>query len=1518
MTPEEDCAFYQAWKTAADGDEAPPPAHNRLKPSASRDLSNAFFSQFEDEIQDVVEPIMTFASVRRDNIRENVVGQIKKTFPVMAGEYEVHLEDAWVDEQEATPTMERKARLEGSSLLERVVGNIVIKDKDGKVVDSQKNYTLAKLPYFTDDHAFIIEGTPYAPKNQLRTRSGVFTRRRGNEDIEASFNLSKGANFRIALTPESGIFNMEFGTTSIPLYPILRAMGYTHDAISRDWGKDLARMNEATDKKRDVAVNKLYEKVIPSFNRTSTSNDAKIKEIKQYFDKTEMDGDVNRRTLGESFTKLSPEALISASKRLLGVYKSGEDTDDRDSLAYQKIVGIEDFLAEKIKLDSKDLSNKIKTKIRFPKQGGVTVKNIMPPNVFGRGIQNFITTSSVVSTPTGINPLERLDSMGTITRLGEGAISSERAIPMDSRRLHHTHLGVLGPLRTPESSRAGIDVRSAMYAAKDKNGHLYTPLKNLKTGKIEYKKVDEIDTIAVAFPEQDVTKGNVDCLLNGKTIKLKPDQVMYQVPSSHSMYSIGENMIPMLEGIQGNRGIMASKMVTQAMPLVDAEEPYVQASAPNSKLFGSMEEHAATVIESISPTDGVVTKIDQDYVYIKADKDGKEYKVPYQQNVPYSKTRFHQEVIVKVGDKVKPMQHLTKSNFTRNGKLTLGRNMTTAYIADEGYNSDDAITISETAANKLTSEHMYTYKLALDSSVKMGKEAHASHIPNKFTKENYKHLDQRGVVAKGAKLKYGDVIIAAVRKTEPSAEDLQLGMLHKSLMKTYADAAVSWEKYVEGEVIDVIVTPSAVTITVMSKEPAKIGDKIAGTYGNKGVIGRIVKDADMLQNEAGKPVDILFTSAGVISRINPSQIVASALGKAAKILGKPYIVKNFNKDVKNNVEFARQALRDAGYTDPKHLNGKEDLKDPITGRVIPNIFVGENYILKLFKTTDSNFAARSTGGYDSLDQPTKGGDKASKSTGNLEINSLLAHNARNYLSDIANIKSNKNGDYWRAVQLGLPTPTPAKNVAFNKFTGMLKASGINVLEKPDSLVMAPMTDEDVMKMSNGEIENEKRVRSKDLKPEKGGLFDEAVTGGLTGTKWGHISLPEPTVNPVFFEPARRLLGKTKEEMENLIKTQDGNKLRETLNSIDVKSELVKLKEEIVSKRGVARDDLLKRIKYLEVLASNEKKPGEAYMLSKVPVLPPSMRPLLPAGNNNGTLIVDDANFLYRDLLLGKRKFEELREIPGMPDEYIEAERKQVYDGLKAITGLGDAISPQSSSRKAKGFIANIAGVNPKYGFFQKKIIKRRMDLSGSGTVALNPTLGVDDVEVPEEQGWVMYQPFIIKRLVEQGMGKQDALQNWEDRSDIAREALLEEAKDRPMTLNRAPSLHRWNVLGVKPKFVQGKTIRVNPFLTGPQNMDFDGDVAILSVPATDAGKRDVKNMMLSKNLFSDKRRGDLLVSPVQESIIGWTKATEAKPKHPGKVFKYITIGEAIAAYKRGDLGEGDLVEIAEVERNAHK
>jgi len=390
----------------------------------------------------------------------------------------------------------------------------------------------------------------------------------------------------------------------------------------------------------------------------------------------------------------------------------------------------------------------------------------------------------------------------------------------------------------------------------------------------------------VAFPNQEL-KGQVEALVKGMIRRVPASKVDYQIPHQSYLYSPATNLIPFLESSQGNRAVMGSKMQTQALSLVDREAPYVQVRAPSGKSFEEMMGH---IINPSSPVDGTVAKIDKNYIYVRPsrkkesaprkDKDEELIRVAYNNNFPLaSKTYLHHHLSVKAGDKVNEGQFLGDSNFTKDGVLASGKNLRVAYMPYHGMNSNDAVVVSESAAKKLTSERMYKIVIPRNPDLSFKKIRHKVYYGHNYSKDQYNKLDDDGVVESGAQLLPTDPIVVGLRKTQPSADDLILGKLHRSLVKPFREFVQGWDHDNLGEVIDVVKTPKQFALTVKTQEPAVIGDKVSGRFGNKGVISKIIPDDQMIQDEEGNPIDMLLTSAGVVSRINPSQLIEAAVGK---------------------------------------------------------------------------------------------------------------------------------------------------------------------------------------------------------------------------------------------------------------------------------------------------------------------------------------------------------------------------------------------------------------------------------------------------------------------------------------------------------------------------------------------------------------------------------------------------------------------------------------------------------------
>lgn len=1443
--------------------------------------------------------IIAEASYRRDQVRQQVVDTIKKVFPFVGKRYQVDIEDVRVHPADYSPNDHKAAILQARTLAEPVRGTLVLRDKNGKQLQKVPNFSLLQLPYYTDQSTFVIGGATYSVSNQLRMKPGVYTRKRRNEELEAGFNLSKGDNFRLSMDPESGHFKMEYGSTQIPLYPVLKSLGVNDKEMSKYWNKDVVKINkEAFEKKTDQAVSKLYERLVPAYARKAGED--KVAAIQKAFQNTAMDPEINKRTLGRAFERVDPTALLAASSKLLRAYSKETDFDERDSLAFKKLMTVDDFLRERIQLDARNIKRKVLGKLETSGKRP-DLRRAMQTSPFTKSVHNFLARSQLSNNPDQINPVEMLDTAVRVTSMGEGGIENERAIPQEARRLHTSQAGVFDPVRTPENDRVGIDVRVNLFTAKDTNGDIYLPVHDVRKHTLRYVPVASVVDKTLAFPNQDLHAGKkLDAVRNNKIVSVPPKDVDYQIPTHHAMLSPASTLIPFLESIDGNRGTMASKMQTQALPLVDAEPPLVQVA---SYVPGrSMEDLVADFVVPHATVSGTVSKIKDGFFYIKPDNKktaavGGIEKIPFHQNFPLaSKTYLNNKPIVKEGDHVTAGQHLAEDAFVRNGTLALGKNLRVAYVPLRGMNSNDAIVVSESAAQKLTSKHMYKKGLDVERNMLTNREIHKTYVGNMYTADMYKRLDKAGVIEPGHTVHKGDILIAALRKAEMTPESAMLGRLHKSLVKPYRDATIVWDHDTPGKVIDVVRTGNKIRMTIKTKEPLRVGDKISNRYGAKGVVSTIIPDEQMIKDEKGRTIDIALTPAGVVSRINPAQILETAVAKVAEKTGKPILVDNFQD--RDNVAYAKALLKE------HNLKDKETIFDPVTSKKIPGVLVGPQYMMKLFKSTETNFSARGVEDYDINQQPSGGGPEGAKALGTMEVNALLAHGANNILREATSLKSQKNDEFWRAYQLGLPLPQPKTTFAYDKFGAMLAGSGVKINKKDQFLRLTPITDKEVDRMASDTIEQPKFVRAKDLRPETGGLFDPAATGGTTGTKWSKIELAEPIVNPIFEKPAMTLLGMDRKEFERVLRKQGASELRKQLSKIDVAKELEDTRARLDTAKTAERDGLIKKMKYLQGLQRAEMRPHEAYVISKIPVVPPIFRPILPG--RTGDLQVSDANYLYRDLMIANDLLRKSKELPGAVQEDARA---HVYDATKALFGLGEPVSPQARGRNVQGFIANISGGgrSPKAGFFHTKLLRKTQDVSGRGTIVPDATLGMDEVGLPEEMGWQMYKPFVIRRMIQRGFKAVDA-RNYVDKQDpIAREFLQQEIKERPVLLNRAPSLRRYNVLSAYPKLVPGKSIRIHELFAPIQAGDFDGDTMQIHVPVLPEAVQEAKSLTLSNMLLGDQYKAQTTVAPQHEAVAALYRATNVKAE--GRTKKFKSRAEAMEAYNRGKITLSTPVEI---------
>lgn len=1797
------------------------------------------------------------AAALRQAIFDRALESARSVEPVKNELYTLQLSDVdYSGPERYTKADHKKAVLTRGSLARKLQGTWTLLDnKTGDTV-AQRRATLAAVPYLTESGTFVNRGVEYTLAHQMRLRPGVYAREKDNGELEAHVNTlpGKGRSHRYQLDPATGVFKINIGQASIPLFPLLKTLGVSEHQIREAWGNDLASVNM---QQGDAGtLEKLYQRLSykPDSNLDAS---AKMKAVTDEFAKMQLDPEVTKRTLGKAYDRMTPEAVLDITKKLIKLNKKEIDPDDRDSMTYQTVVGPEDLLAERFVKD--------KTAIRQLLWKATAKRNLdhVPTGVFNKAITAALIGSGLGASPEEINPLEIFDQQQRVTRLGEGGIGSLDAVPAESRAVQPSHFGFVDFLRTPEcydrqtevmtrrgwkfwadittndelaclvdgrlefhfphalhryqydgllygadtgrisylvtpehrlwvrafhksaqykfetaqelknfrkvlsggfepmvgdsattfrvprvdfahsakqvaksdwlrdagtvdlddwaefvgwylgegscqyvpstgtgtvnyqvqisqsqevnaencarisalldklpfkwtyydrafhvatkqiaayfkdfgpsnkryipeyllcanvsarrrlfdalmlaegrkdkqgvrstfcttsdrlavdferlafslgipttctwvpderpqannggcwevwvhkhnehqlhtkrckshgggsdtftqqyrgyvycatvpggllyvrrgksvghwsgnSSKAGIDMRFARGAVKGRDGKIYTPVKDIKTGETVLKTPQELADIPLAFPGSEKSDlPMVAAIVNGKLEYVPREQAQYTLPTMDNSFSQLSNMIPLKSMVKGQRAIMGARMLTQALPLENAEAPLVQ-SAMADDPERSYEDDIGNKMGAVrAEMPARVVSVTDDEIVLR-NQDGTQKTIELFNTLPLNrKTFWSQKAMVQPGDVVQPGQLIATSNFTdKNGSAALGLNMRVAYLPYRGKNYEDAVVISESAAKRLSSQHMYQHEAEWEEGIKRGKNAFVSIFPQTYDKKMLEKFDEHGAIKKGTVVNYGDPLVL-IAKERPAV----YGKVHGGRKSNFVDESVTWEHHSPGVVTDVEHTKKGVAVVVKNTAKMEIGDKLSGRVGDKGVISDIIPDDQMPKDSQGRPFEVLVSPLGLINRVNPMQAVEAVLGKIAEKTGKPFKLKDFD-DSQDLIEFAQKQLR------LHNLSDTEDVEDPETGRKIKGVLTGNRFFMKLHHTSESKLQGRATGaGYTAEGTPAKGGAEGAKRVGLLDSFALLSHGAGKVIRDAKMVRGQANPEYWSQFMGGYDPPLPKVPHVYNKFVNQLKASGINVVRTGTRTNIMALTDKDVDELAGDrEIQNAETVDWKGgMRPKKGGLFDEALTGGLTGNKWGKITLHEPMPNPAMEEPIRRVLGLTQKQFravlagdEKIGDTTGPRAIQEALANINLPKAIEQARADIKSGRATVRDAAVRRLGFLKAAESTGVQPKD-WMMTKVPVLPPMFRPVSVMGAKKLPL-VSDANYLYKELLEANNG---LKSAASVLSKYSD-ERLNVYDAVKAVTGLGDPTHAKNVERKVKGFLQHVFGSSPKYGTVQRQLLSTTVDLVGRAVITPNPDLDMDEVALPEDKAWEIYKPFVVRNLVRRGMPRMQALDAVKNRTKPAAAELETQMSSRPIVVNRAPVLHRYGMMAFKPRLTKNKVMELSPIVTKGFNADFDGDAMQFHVPSTpEAAEEAIEKMLPSRNLFSVSQfKAHYL--PNKDYQVGLYLASARQDKKtPPKV--YADTKAAIAAYKRGEISVDTPVHIVD-------
>lgn len=1417
---------------------------------------------------------MQFLQDEHSNIQDAISAALGNVFPVRGRKQTLQLKRHWIEDDLKEQDFEKqKARkLAGGTWSAPVFGELELVDNEtGKVVDVQKKVKLLSIPKKTHRESYIVRGNEYQVKNQLRRLPGVYTfRMKEGADYKTEFNLAKGKNFNVLFDPATKRFTVKAGGTKRPLYSMLKGLGVGDADIEKSWGRDILEANRVKDHSKDL------KNLVKALTGKEHGGEA---ELKAYVANTQLRPDITKLTVGSEHRQVTPQLLIQSASKLKDVYRGVKEPDDAESLVFKELHGVDDFIKERLVKNVHNIQTKIKRRI----DNKAKVKDVYSYRDLNDRVESFFLTDERSNPSEQYNPAHMLGSATRTTIMGPGGVKDTHQIKDSMRDAHPSHLGFLDPIQTPESEKVGATLNLPISAHKRGN-KLVTALTNVRSGRKEYMSPQELFDKKVAFPDQaDLDSSghvrkwlfpNIKVKHQNQIVEVPRSEVDYILPSTKSLFSTSSNLIPFIKNNQANRAVFAAKQIEQAVPLKHREVPLVQPLA--TKTGKSFVEAMGNMFSFSAPEAGVVKRVSKNEIVIQSGRST--HRVPIYHNFPLNQSTFmHAEPVVKPGQKVAKGQLLADSNFTKNGTLALGSNLKTAYMVWPGATFEDGVAISETGAKKLTSEHMYTFDHQAGEDKKYNLASYSAHFPQKISADNKKLLDKDGVIQVGSVVQPGHTLVASLKKRVPTPEESVLFRRHRGMVQPFADDAVVYDNDVPGVVTDVIKGAKGYKVLVKTEEPARVGDKLSGLHGNKGIISEVIPDHLAPKTKDGKPIDLILNPHGVISRINVGQIYESAAAKLAKAKGSPYKFENF--DHINHRDKIAESLNKFGLSD------KEAVFDA-SGSKIGDIHVGYPHIIKLFKTGQSAFSSRGVGPgyqYEAMTmQPTRGGKKGAKRVDPMTTYALLSHDARNILREMATVKSEHSPEFWEAVRTGKTPPPPKPSFVYNKFLNMLQGAGVDVHKDGTRLQLLPQTDAQVASVSKGPIQRAEFVNAKDLSPRKGGFFDEKITGGLQGNHFNHIDLPEKLPNPVFETPIKKLLNLSAKEYSGLLSgthsigsggrvvrggsgPTGGAAFEHLLGQMDVDKELEKYRNQISTAKGEKLKTAYKNLRYLTTLKEQNLKPTDAYLKSKVAVVPAMFRPIYPLGDTGDTTMAP-VNWLYQNTHLLSEAMQKPA-VQMLPREDQGVIRHDLYNAKAQLAGVTGELATRGGT-EIPGVIQDISGLHtPKGGFFQRKVLGKKQEPTARGTIIPSKSLGVDEIGIPEKAAWSLFEPFVMRRLVQSGMTPKMAQDSIQNQTGRAKEVLQHVMSERPVLYNRAPSLHKFSIMGAMPKIVQGNAVHIPHLVVKGFNADFDGDQMTIHVPVLPDAVKEAKQMLPSKHLIKPGTN-TLMMMPAQEGALG--------------------------------------------------
>ena len=324
----------------------------------------------------------------------------------------------------------------------------------------------------------------------------------------------------------------------------------------------------------------------------------------------------------------------------------------------------------------------------------------------------------------------------------------------------------------------------------------------------------------------------------------------------------------------------------------------------------------------------------------------------------------------------------------------------------------------------------------------------------------------------------------------------------------------------------------------------------------------------------------------------------------------------------------------------------------------------------------------------------------------------------------------------------------------------------------------------------------------------------------------------------------------------------------------------------------------KRLKVVEAFRRSENMP-EWMVMTMLPVIPPDLRPMVQL--DGGRFATSDLNDLYRRVINRNNRLKRLVEL-GAPDVIVRNEKRMLQEAVDSL--IDNSQRGKALSRRGRRELKSLSDMlKGKKGRFRRNLLGKRVDYSGRSVIVIGPHLKLSQCGLPKTMALELYRPFVISKLVTYNYAAnvKGAKRIIERGRPEVWEVLEEVIKDRPVMLNRAPTLHRLGIQAFEPVLVEGKAIQLHPLVCAAFNADFDGDQMSVHLPLSHKAVEEARRLMLSSVNLLKPADGEPVVGPTKDMVLGvyyLTMLDEAR-EHKGAGMAFSDIDEVEMAYALG-------------------